>query len=342
MPVVCRNVCCLWVDRDCPVLKRFFSFVLILSFMLPVLPVKATGSLDAEAFLNMLLTQLAYQDPTEPMSNAEMVSQLADLTMMEQSAELTRAMEGLRKQMYDSQGLYASGLVGKGVMVLADLFIVEDGRHPDGEVLLNYASKDLRIEVYPDGESVDDTDPVATLDLGEQGEDGQIPFNLSNLKDPLEDGTYRMYAYAKVDEQDLDMTIVQRSVVKSVVFPGNGQDVLIDVAWIGLVPIYAITEFQGDYVAGDGGDEEDPPGKEHLPALPEKEPALASGEFSAFGNDLIRLLSTADGSASLSDMKRSSRHGETWTSNPLFELKKSQQNSKRQPVTRRQALFRTL
>ena len=257
--------------------KRFILFVLSLVLILPLSQTRANDSLDAEAFLNLLLTQLAYQDPTEPMSNAEMVSQLADLTMMEQSAELTRAMEGLRKQMYDSQGLYASGLVGKGVMVLADLFIVEDGRHPDGEVLLTYASKALRIEIYNDGESHDDTDPVATLELGEQSEDGQIPFDLNNLKDPLGDGTYRMMAYAKVDEQDVDMTIVQRSVVKSVVFPGNGQDVLIDVAWIGLVPIYAITEFQGDYVAGDGGeDEDDPPGKEHLPALPEKEPAPAS------------------------------------------------------------------
>ena len=314
----------------------------MLALMLPLSSVRATGSLDSEAFLNMLLTQLAYQDPSEPMSNAEMVSQLADLTIMEQSAELTQAMEGLRRQMYDSQGLYASGLVGKGVMVLADLFIVEDGRHPDGEVLLNYASKELRIEIYPDGEEPDNTDPVATLQLGEQGEDGQIPFNLNDLKDPLKDGSYRMYAYAKVDEQDVDMTIVQRSVVLSVVFPGNGQDVLIDVAWIGLVPIYAITEFQGDYVAGDGSDEDDPPGKEHLPALPEKEPALASGQFSDFGNDLIRLLSTADGEASLSDMARNLRGGETWTSNPLFELRKSRQSSRRQPVTRRQALFRTL
>ena len=310
----------------------------MLVLVLPLSSAQATGSLDSEAFLNLLLTQLAYQDPTEPMSNAEMVSQLSDLTMMEQSAELTRAMEGLRRQMYDSQGLYASGLVGKGVMVLADLFVVEDGRHPDGEVLLNYASKELRIEIYPDGDDPDDTDSVATLDLGEQSEDGQIPFNMGNLKEPLKDGSYRMYAYAKVDETDVDMTIVQRSVVQSVVFPGNGQDVLIDVAWVGLVPIYAITEFQGDYVAGDGG--EDDPDKEHLPEFPEKEPV--SGQFSAFGNDLIRLLSTADGTASLTDMTRNRRNGETWTSNPLFELRKSQQSSRRQPVTRRQALFRTL
>lgn len=310
----------------------------MLLLSLPVSQVKATDSLDSEAFLNMLLTQLAYQDPTEPLSNAEMVSQLADLTMMEQSAELTRAMEGLRQQMYDSQGLYASGLVGKGVMVLADLFIVEEGRHPSGEVLLNYASKALRIEVYPDGESVEDMEPTATLDLGEQSEDGQIPFSLNNLKSPLKDGTYRMYAYAKVDGQDVDMTIVQSSVVKSVVFPGNGQDVLIDVAWIGLVPIYAITEFQGDYVADDNGGGQDgqkPPEKEPLPN-PTPEP------ISEFGRDLIQLLSTADGSASLTDMKRNDRHGETWTSNPLFELKKSQQSTRRAPVTRRQALFRTL
>ena len=67
----------------------------------------ASDEMDSEAFLQLLLTQLAYQDPTEPMDNAEMVSQLSDLTMMEQNAELAASMESLRKQVYDSQGLYA-------------------------------------------------------------------------------------------------------------------------------------------------------------------------------------------------------------------------------------------
>lgn len=319
---------------------RFISLVLVLFLVLPVSWVSAesaTSSLDSDAYLEMLLTQLAYQDPSEPMSNAEMVAQLADLTMMEQSAELTEAVEGLRQQMYYSQGLYASAVVGKGVMVLADLFIVEDGRHPDGEVLLSYSTDDLRIDVYPDGESVDNSDPVATLEMGKQS-DGQIPFDLNNLSEPLEDGTYRMYANAKVDGQDVEMSIVHRSVVKSVVFPGDGQDVLIDVAWIGLVPVYVITEFQGDYVAGDA--EQSP--EDDSQSVPEDEPVPEGASFSDFGENLMQLLSAANGSVSVSGMRRRRRDGETWTSNPLFELKKSQQNNRHQPVTRRQVLFRTL
>ena len=305
-------------------MKRITVWALSFFLSLQAVPVFATDSLDSDAFLKMLLTQLAYQDPTEPMSNAEMVSQLADLTMMEQSAELTQAMHGLRQQMYDSQGLYASGLVGKSVMVAANLFEVEDGRQPEGEVLLSYSTSDLRIEVYPGDVEPGDDDPLATLSLGEQKEDGQIPFSLRNLKEPLKDGSYRMYSYARVDDKDTDMTIVQRGEVKSVVFPGNGQDVLVDVRWIGLVPIYAITEFQGDYIAEDDDDE------------PSKEP------LSDLGRDLARLVSTSEGEQNFDAMKRKRRNGEIWTTNPLFELKKSLVNSRRQPMTRRQAMFRTL
>lgn len=278
----------------------------------------ASDELDSEAFLQLLLTQLAYQDPTEPMDNAEMVSQLSDLTMMEQNAELVASMESLRKQVYDSQGLYASNLVGKGVMVVANLFVVKDGRHPEGEVLLSYKASALRIEVYNDGDKPEDVAPLTKLNLGEQ-DDGQIPFDLDNLKEPLKDGTYRMYAYAEVDGQEMEMVVVQHSVVTSVVFPGNGTDILLDVEGIGLVPITSVTEFEGDYVAED---------------LPGDDPKAAATQGQITGGMTQGQLQQK--------LKKIKRDGNTWTSNPLFQLRESIKSSKKKPTTRRSALFRTL
>ena len=278
----------------------------------------ASEELDSEAFMKLLLTQLAYQDPTQPMDNAEMVSQLSDLTMMEQNAELAASMEGLRKQVYDSQGLYASNLVGKGVMVVANLFTVKDDRHPEGEILLSYKADALRVEVYNDGDQPDDVAALATLDVGAQ-DDGQIPFDLDNLEEPLKDGTYRMYAYADVDGQEMEMVIVQHSVVTSVVFPGNGTDILLDVEGIGLVPITSVTEFEGDYVADalPGGGEEDVAVQGQITG------GMSQGQLQQ-------------------KLKKIKRDGNTWTTNPLFQLKESVKSSKQKPTTRRSALFRSL
>lgn len=68
---------------------------------------KANDSLDKEAFLQLLVAQMQYQDPLEPMSNTEYVAQLATFSELE-------AMTNLN----DSMGLSrAAELVGKNVIV---------------------------------------------------------------------------------------------------------------------------------------------------------------------------------------------------------------------------------
>ncbi len=58
-----------------------------------------SGDLDKEAFLQLLVTQMKYQDPLEPTDNTEYVSQLANFSELEQmtnlvaSSDLTRASQ---------------------------------------------------------------------------------------------------------------------------------------------------------------------------------------------------------------------------------------------------------
>lgn len=52
------------------------------------------GLLDREAFLKLLVTQLRYQDPTKPLDSAQMISQSAQLSVvdkLEQIADLIEA-----------------------------------------------------------------------------------------------------------------------------------------------------------------------------------------------------------------------------------------------------------
>lgn len=68
---------------------------------------KSNSTLDKEAFLQLLVTQMKYQDPLEPTSNTEYISQLAQFSALEEMQNVSRTMDMQR----------ASGLVGQEVYI---------------------------------------------------------------------------------------------------------------------------------------------------------------------------------------------------------------------------------
>ncbi len=68
---------------------------------------KDNSSLDKEAFLQLLVAQMKYQDPLEPTSNTEYISQLATFSSLEEMQNLNSTMEASQ----------ATNLVGKTVIM---------------------------------------------------------------------------------------------------------------------------------------------------------------------------------------------------------------------------------
>ncbi|MDE7232529.1 MAG: flagellar hook capping protein, partial [Lachnospiraceae bacterium] len=70
---------------------------------------KKTGndSLDKDAFLQLLVAQMKYQDPLEPTSNTEYISQYATFSELEQMQNMSASMDLFR----------ASSLVGQTVLL---------------------------------------------------------------------------------------------------------------------------------------------------------------------------------------------------------------------------------
>lgn len=67
----------------------------------------SSSSLDKDAFLQLLVAQMKYQDPLEPTSNTEYIAQLATFSQLEATQNLESSIESTQ----------ASDLVGKAVIM---------------------------------------------------------------------------------------------------------------------------------------------------------------------------------------------------------------------------------
>jgi flagellar basal-body rod modification protein FlgD len=84
----------------------------------------ATSKMGKEDFLNLLVTQLRYQDPLEPMKDTEFVSQLANFSSLEQLSNISNSLDMSSQLDYIlSQTIantMATTLIGKYVIASGD------------------------------------------------------------------------------------------------------------------------------------------------------------------------------------------------------------------------------
>ena len=84
-------------------------------------------SLGKDAFLKMLLAQIQYQDPLEPMENTEFTAQLAQFSSLEQLSSLNKEFSSLSSSINSQKNILFSNLVGKEVEVAGNKVNVEGG-----------------------------------------------------------------------------------------------------------------------------------------------------------------------------------------------------------------------
>ena len=72
----------------------------------------ATSSLDRDAFLKLLITQLQNQDPMSPMKDADFIAQLAQFASLEQMQHLNDGFDAVGKSALAS---HAFAMIGKTI-----------------------------------------------------------------------------------------------------------------------------------------------------------------------------------------------------------------------------------
>ncbi len=85
--------------------------------------------LGQEDFLKLLTTQLAHQDPTQPVDNNQMVTQMSQLSMVEGLTTINTSMKDVINAVSSSSALSASSLVGRSVLVDSKVGFF-DGQNP--------------------------------------------------------------------------------------------------------------------------------------------------------------------------------------------------------------------
>jgi flagellar basal-body rod modification protein FlgD len=118
---------------------------------------------SADRFLKLLVAQMTSQDPLNPMDNAQVTSQMAQINTVNGIEQLNTTVEGLNRQFVQMQTLQGAALVGHDVTLQGDRLAVTDGSGVGGFELTGSADR-VKVEILaPSGHVVD------TLDLGAQG-----------------------------------------------------------------------------------------------------------------------------------------------------------------------------
>lgn len=117
---------------------------------------------SAERFLKLLVTQMQNQDPLNPLDNAQVTSQLAQINTVNGIEKLNTTVQGLSGQFMQMQALQGASLVGRDVVVAGNQLAFEGGVARGGFELAN-AADSVTVEVLaPSGQVID------TLRLGAQ------------------------------------------------------------------------------------------------------------------------------------------------------------------------------
>lgn len=180
-----------------------------------------------DQFLTLLVTQLQNQDPLNPMQNAELTSQLAQISTVEGITNLKNTMLAISGQIDVSQSMNAVAMIGKGVLIPGTKVKVGvDGDNGAERVVTPYGV-DLQGDAAKVQVRISDSNGVVvrTIELGEQ-ETGVYTLNWDGKNDSgvaLEPGAYNVSILATdADGKKVNSKVLSYGQVKSVGYSTNG------------------------------------------------------------------------------------------------------------------------
>src|SRR5687768_10417199 len=83
---------------------------------------------DTDKFMTLLVTQLKNQDPLNPLDNAQVTSQLAQLQTVTGVNKLNETLETLKSSYQSTEAMQATNLIGHGVLIEGNTLNLTGGK----------------------------------------------------------------------------------------------------------------------------------------------------------------------------------------------------------------------
>ena len=176
----------------------------------------ATTKNDAgseDRFLKLLVAQMKNQDPLNPLDNAQVTSQMAQINTVSGIEKLNTTVSGLNSQLVQLQALQGATLVGRDVTVSGDRLSIAGGSGVGG-FDLNSAADSVKVEILNAAGRV-----MTSLDLGAMST-GRHAFNWPS--GTVQDGDgYRFRVTATRGSASVLGGVLMRDRVEAVNSAGN-------------------------------------------------------------------------------------------------------------------------
>jgi flagellar basal-body rod modification protein FlgD len=192
----------------------------------------ATGSAGSSSaganlqttFLQLLITQMQNQDPTNPMDSSQMTSQIAQIDTVTGISQLNTSLSSLSTQINAGQTSQAALLLGSSVLAPGNSISVTSGTATNFGVQLASAASDMTVNVVNSAGQI-----VNTINLGAQPA-GTVPISWTPVDSSgaaLPTGTYTITATGVVNGAAGTATTLTPGTVESVVQGTGGAPSLV-------------------------------------------------------------------------------------------------------------------
>lgn len=122
------------------------------------LTASGSGANTEDRFLKLLVAQLQNQDPLNPMDNAQVTSQMAQIQTVSGIDKLNTTVQGLNAQFAQLQALSGASLVGHDVLIEGSRLVADNGVGHGGFELASQADQ-VKLEVLDaSGRVIDSAD----------------------------------------------------------------------------------------------------------------------------------------------------------------------------------------
>ena len=194
---------------------------------------KSKTQSSQDRFMTLLISQMQAQDPLNPMDNAQMTSQLAQISTVDGIDKLNKTVDKLLAQFGVMEQLNATSMIGRSVLLEGNRLELSYNDEQQGISAAGFqlpqAASSVKVQVR-DGNGV----LIRTLDLGALGE-GTQTFGWDGRTDAGSNavaGRYSFQIIAQADGQDIDSTPLSLARVDGV--QRQGDKTLLNVAGFGL------------------------------------------------------------------------------------------------------------